>query len=246
MFKKKQKVTKETAKTTEETIEVTSKDISETLNKFDQKKQSKTIDRDSPSAFFNLGIDQEEKIYKEVKKQVTEPKLADGFQWANNPEYEAKLEKENKKKKRKKRGKEVEEEPTVTEQAEETEEKKDIRTYFEENQKNNKKLRKGKKEEVIEQPEESNKKKKKKRKSKKEKMLEDIKDQKLFRFNNKKFTKVEDFITYLNEHYLDIDDIAVEILEDENFFGWINKNSGKFQQSLQEFKELKKKIEKKS
>ncbi len=68
----------------------------------------------------------------------------------------------------------------------------------------------------------------------------------MFRYNNKKYTKVEDFITYLNEHYLDIEKISEEVLDDENFFGWINKNSGMFNQSLKEYKEIKVKIENKS
>ena len=103
-----------------------------------------------------------------------------------------------------------------------------------------------KKEDEPETDEPKGKKKKSRRKSKKEQLEQQIKDQKLFRYNNKKYTKVEDFITYLNAHYLDIDVIAREVLDDENFFGWVNKNSGVFQQSLKEFKEIKEKIENKS
>ncbi len=112
------------------------------------------------------------------------------------------------------------------------EDTKDLNEYFEES-KSKKELKKDKK-----------KQKKSKRQKKKDKDLQDIKDRKMFKFNGKKYTKVEDFIVYLNEHFLDIDEIAKEILEDENFYGWVSKNSGIFEDSLKEFKKIKEIIEK--
>lgn len=88
--------------------------------------------------------------------------------------------------------------------------------------------------------------KKTKKQSKKERNLEAIKDQRVFRFRGKRYQKVEDFIGYLNQHYLDIDEIAQEVLDDENFFGWVNKKSGVLDVSLQEYKEILAKIENKS
>lgn len=125
---------------------------------------------------------------------------------------------------------------------EEPKNKKELSAYFEESKTKNKKLNKAEKKALSK----SNHKGKKNKASKKDKLQEDIKNQKAFRYDGKKYTKVEDFIAYLNAHYLDIEEIAEEVLEDENFFGWINNNSGVFAKSLKEFKEIKAKIENKS
>jgi len=112
--------------------------------------------------------------------------------------------------------------------------KKELGEYFEEDRKKSKKLRvKDKKD-----------KKQSKRQLRRAKEFADIKDRRIFRYDNKKYNKVEDFIKYLNDHYKDIDDVASEIMNDENFFGWINKKSGFFDDSLKKFKEIKEKIEK--
>ncbi len=164
-----------------------------------------------------------------------------GFQWANTEEYELKLEKENKKKKRGRKGKNKQEEvlptsqvssPNIEAQELNTDDKKEIKDFFD----------KGKNEDLKVKGEKN---KKSKRNSKKQKRLQEVKDQRVYRYDNKRYTKVEDFITYLNEHYLDIEEISEEILNDENFFGWVNKNSGMFTQSLKEFKKIKEKIENK-
>lgn len=112
--------------------------------------------------------------------------------------------------------------------------KKDLSLFFENDTKKAKKLK----------IKEKKPKKESRRSKKKEREFQDIKDRKLYKYNNKKYTKVEDFVKYLNDHYLDIDDIAKEVLDDEHFYGWINKNSGIFEQSLVKFKEIKEKIEK--
>ncbi len=104
--------------------------------------------------------------------------------------------------------------------------KKDLAEYFEEGRKKNKKI-KVKKEKI---------KKKSKRQLKKAREFADIKDRRIFRYENKKYNKVEDFIMYLNNHYLDIEKIALEVLDDENFYGWISKRSGVFDESLKKFK----------
>ena len=64
-----------------------------------------------------------------------------------------------------------------------------------------------------------------------------------FRYKGKKFQKPEDFIKYLDAHYLDLDDIAFDLLNDKLFLTWIGKRSGLFPQSLKEFTKIKKKIE---
>jgi hypothetical protein len=197
-----------------------------------------------------------EKVSKDEEKAVQEEKnitvnevsevefIEENWIWFDSEEAILKREKDRKKKKPK-RGKkgQVEEEP---------QEKKDLNAYFREQRAKQQKLQpkpkppvtKTKDEKEVEE-ETSDKKSKKRKKSKKDLLEEQIKDQKIYRYNNKKYTKVEDFITYLNAHYLDIEEIAREVLDDENFFGWVNKNSGMFQQSLKQFKEIKEKIEKK-
>lgn len=85
--------------------------------------------------------------------------------------------------------------------------------------------------------------KRRKKRQSRSRVPDDIRDQKVFLFRKKRYKNVEDFIQYLNDHYLDIDDIAREVLADENFFGFVGKKSGVFPQSLQEFREIKKKIE---
>lgn len=111
---------------------------------------------------------------------------------------------------------------------------KDLNTFFEKDRKSLDKLK----------IKEKKTKKKSRRSKKKERDLQEVKDRKLFKYNNKKYTKVEDFIKYLNDHYLDMDKIAKEVLDDENFYGWVSKSSGIFEKSLEEFKEIKQKIEK--
>lgn len=113
--------------------------------------------------------------------------------------------------------------------------KKDLREYFTESKEENKKLKIDKKE----------KKKRKSKKSRKEKREEEIIDQRYYKFKKKKYTKVEDFIKYLDDHYLDIEDISREVLDSKNFYGWISKRSGVFEQSLKQFKEIQNKIENK-
>lgn len=112
---------------------------------------------------------------------------------------------------------------------------KNIEAFFEESKKSNKKLKEKPKKE----------KRKSKRSEKREREFTNIKDQKVFIFRNKRYTKVDDFIKYLNANYLDIDVISQEVLDDENFFGWLSKRSGIFDDSIKQFKEIKEKIEKK-
>lgn len=130
------------------------------------------------------------------------------------------------------------EEPEEQEEAEkeETKPKKDLNKFFEEDKKKVEKLKK--KKEKVSKP-----KKKSKRQLQKEKDYEAIKDKRIYKYRGKKYTKVEDFIKYLNDHYLDIEQIASEVLEDENFLGWISKKSGTFKKSIEKFKEIKQEIE---
>lgn len=68
--------------------------------------------------------------------------------------------------------------------------------------------------------------------------FEDIKKRRVYKYKRKKYSKVEDFIKYLNEHYLDIDEIADKILNDENFHGWLKKRSKRFDESINEFRDI--------
>lgn len=113
--------------------------------------------------------------------------------------------------------------------------KKELSSYFKDSKKQNKKLRTT----PI----------KEKRKSKRIKKREtdkyNVKSQKVYVFRKKKYSKIEDFITFLNGHYLEIDKISQEVLDDEKFYGWLSKKSGVFDDSIKQFKEIKDKIEKK-
>ena len=236
MFKKKKRKTEVTPEVMEEPV-----------------KKQKTIEpstpikeRDNPASFFDFSTD--EPIAKEVVEEtknneeevITVIVGAEPWKWSNTEEYELQQEKLSKKKKKRRRGKK-EEEPIKEPIKEEPKEKKELSTFFEENKESSKKLKRSDKKALKKADKEKSS--KKNRKTKKDKLQEDIKNQKIFRYNGKKYTKVEDFIVYLNEHYLDIEEIAEEVLEDENFFGWINKNSGVFAKSLKEYKEIKAKIE---
>lgn len=114
--------------------------------------------------------------------------------------------------------------------------KKDLNKFFEQDKKKTEKLKK-------KQDKPTKVKKKSKRQLQKEKDYEAIKDKRVFKYKGKKYNKVEDFIKYLNDHYLDLEQIALEVLEDENFLGWISKKSGNFSESIKKFKEIKQEIE---
>ena len=146
------------------------------------------------------------------------------FIWTNSPEYEEKLAKENKKSSRSRKKQKAKKE-------EDSEERKDLSSYFDANKKQTRKMKKKKLT------------KKEKKKLKKQKKRKTLKDQKIFRFRKKKYSKVEDFIIYLNQHFLEGDEIAREVLDNEDFFGWISKKSGIFDISLKKFTEIKEEIE---
>lgn len=238
---------------------IVSENIDETVEIRKEEKQEPIQNRDNPASFFDLTDPQEKEIVKDEsqtlkkrKQKVKKDKKSykkntvevsedfddevivavvgeESWIWANTEEFELKKEKEQKKKGRKSKQVEEEEVPQP---------KKELSTYFEESKESNKKLSKKEQKANI-----KDKKSKKNKKSKRDELAEDIKNQKVFRYDGKKYSKVEEFITYLNEHYLDIDKISEEVLEDENFFGWVNKNSGVFAKSLKEFQEIKTKIE---
>lgn len=113
--------------------------------------------------------------------------------------------------------------------------KEELNKYFEKSKKDNSKIK------------EKTKKEKKTTKKKKDNETEfsNTMSKKAYVFRNKKYTKVEDFITYLNGHYLEIDKISQEVLDDEVFYGWLSRKSGVFDDSIKQFKEIKDKIEKK-
>lgn len=117
-----------------------------------------------------------------------------------------------------------------------TKDKVDLNSFFEASKQQNKLKR-------SERKKYSKRELKRRKKRQNRRISEEIKDQRVFKFRKKKYKDVEEFISYLNDHYLDIDDVARDVLADENFFGWVGKRSGVFPQSLSKFKEIKEKIE---
>lgn len=111
--------------------------------------------------------------------------------------------------------------------------KKDMQRYFDKGMKKSKKLKKTK----------EKKSKKSKKQQRMEREFDEIRDQRFYLFEKKKYKKVDDFISYLNKHYKEIDQIAQKLLADEKFYEWISKRSGVFDESLEKFKEIKEKIE---
>jgi len=72
--------------------------------------------------------------------------------------------------------------------------------------------------------------------------FEDIKKRRAFKYKRKKYTKVEDFIAFLDDNYLDLDEIAEKVLSDENFHGWLKRRSKRFDESISSFKAIIEKI----
>jgi hypothetical protein len=64
-------------------------------------------------------------------------------------------------------------------------------------------------------------------------------------FRNVRYTRVEDFIDYLNDNYLEIEKISQEAISDEKLYQWLSKKSYVFDDSVKQFKEIKERIEKK-
>ena len=65
-----------------------------------------------------------------------------------------------------------------------------------------------------------------------------MKKRRAYKYKRKKYIKVTDFIKFLNENYLDLDEIADKVLGDENFHGWLKKRSKRFDESIDEFKDI--------
>lgn len=119
---------------------------------------------------------------------------------------------------------------------EDEEDPKKLKTYFDDSQKQNKKLNK-------KNPKKKKNKKPSRRAMKQKQVYDDIQNQRIFKFRGKKYTKVEDFINYLNDNYLDIEKISKEVLDDKAFYGFIAKKSGVFDTSIKEFKTIKEEID---
>lgn len=83
-----------------------------------------------------------------------------------------------------------------------------------------------------------------KRKKRNQIDFSNIKEESFYKFGKRKFVKVEDFISFLTQNYLEIEDIAKLVLTDEKFHGWISKKSGIYSDAFKEFKDIKAKIEK--
>lgn len=183
---------------------------------------------------------------------TTEEEPSDHYIWATSEEWEEQQAK--RKSKRTKRRSRKEDNSTATpepqkvaapevmfpvvEDDEEERDKVDLNSFFDASRNKSRKLKRKDKKRLSKKEQ----RRRKKRKDKK-RTADDIKDKNVFKFRKKKYAKVEDFIAYLNDHYLDIDEVAQLILDDENFFGWISKKSGMFNQSLDAFRTIKSKIE---
>lgn len=116
--------------------------------------------------------------------------------------------------------------------------KKQFDEYFEQGRATQSELEK-------EKPKSKKQEKPKRIKRKKQKEIEDfddIKKRRAYKFKRKKYTKVEDFITFLNDNFLDLDEIADTILADENFHGWLKKKSKRFDESISDFRDIIEKI----
>ena len=130
-----------------------------------------------------------------------------------------------------------EEQPNVTETKNKGD-KKNFDEYFEQGRAEQSELQK---EEV---PGKKQKKQKKVRRRKQKEIddFDDIKKRRAYKYKRKKYTKVEDFITFLNDNYLDLDEVADKVLGDENFHGWLKKRSKRFDESINKFKDIVEKI----
>jgi len=179
---------------------------------------------------------------EEVKEEVTNSMdQSDSFIWTNTEEYELKQAKKKPSKKEQKQAQQVTKKPQTTKVYEEPKktDKVDLNSFFEASSATKKLKRRDRKKYSKKEL------KRRKKRANKTRTSEDIKNQKVYKFRKKKYTEVADFIAYLNDHYLDIDDVAHDVLSDENFFGWISKKSGMFDQSLKDYQEILAKIEKK-
>ena len=113
-------------------------------------------------------------------------------------------------------------------------EQKKFEEYFEQGRAEQSEL------EIKEKPKKKQKKPKKLRRKKQRDIedFEDVKKRRAYKYKRKKYTKVVDFIKFLNENYLDLDEIADKVLGDENFHGWLKKRSKQFDESIEEFKDI--------
>lgn len=129
--------------------------------------------------------------------------------------------------------KEFEEAPIITEQQKKNGEK-NFEEYFEQGRAEQNELEK------EETPKKKQKKPKKIRRRKRKEIedFDDVKKRRAYKYKKKKYTRVVEFIKYLDDNYLDLDEIADKVLSDENFHGWLKKRSKKFDESINEFKDI--------
>lgn len=109
--------------------------------------------------------------------------------------------------------------------------KKSLKEYFRQNRATQKQLK-------IEKATQKKPKRIRRKKRKEIEDFDDIKKRRAYKFKRKKYTKVDSFIKYLNENYLDLDEIAETILNDENFHGWLKKKSKRFDESIDAYKDI--------
>lgn len=133
--------------------------------------------------------------------------------------------------------KDFEEQPMI-DKTKTKDDQKNFDEYFEQGRAEQSELQK------EETPEKKQKKPKKVRRRKQKEIddFDDIKKRRAYKYKRKKYTKVEDFIAFLNDNYLDLDEVADKVLSDENFHGWLKKRSKRFDESISNFRDIIEKI----
>ena len=79
----------------------------------------------------------------------------------------------------------------------------------------------------------------KKRKRIEKKSLEDNARKPLYTYHHHQFYSMEEFTSFLNSNYVNLDAIAQKILNDERFFRWLKEESDQFEESIIRMKKLK-------
>ncbi|MGS0973645.1 MAG: hypothetical protein ACVCEJ_10525 [Candidatus Izemoplasmataceae bacterium] len=79
----------------------------------------------------------------------------------------------------------------------------------------------------------------KKRKKIEKKSLDENARKPLYTYQHHQFYSMEEFTSFLNSNYVNLDVIAQKILNDERFFRWLKEESDQFEESIIRMKKLK-------
>lgn len=184
---------------------------------------------------FNVNDNNDDMFKKEKQEMKNAPKKKDLYDFSDFSHDQSTTKKESKKVSPPTSGgisfHEFEEIFVTEAEAAKESDKKSLKEHFKQNRAAQKEL---KLEKSIQK--QSKKRRKSKRKQREIEDFDDIKKRRAFKYKRKKYTKVEDFINYLNENYKDLDQIAENILNDENFHGWLKRRSKRFDESIADFR----------